>query len=319
MLTHEIAACLDENRCARIQAALDSEGTEKWLVTPITLVSAADRALGIPSGTFDVAIIDAAEIRSLIGPETGYAAVARRLTELSTPLILVATLGQNAKENMRVSDGVLGLARRQLPFETVFVWPNGEHCIAWMEHVQRAVLTRASSRVAMSVLSSADLLDNRLKWFVSDLFRRPEAYRSSDHVMKSLQVDLTIQRVDRLLASGGLVSFEKLRRVARVTRAYEMLGRWGWTVAQVVRRLGYGSDDAVTSDVRKVAGVTPGEWKRLSRASLLVSGQPHAPAFDDVAFLDRAVAYCLRSNRLRAEKSAGNQQKRGTEPSMRSG
>ena len=295
---YSVGVCCAAEWYLKICGSLQAVSHERWDVSQITIPVDGVHGECTPElSAIDALVFDATSLLASGADEDRITAFFGSLRQaLSPPLVMLACLTHDARKNRMLTDGIVALARRLVPFELVLAWPDGE-AIDWREPVERAVLTRLSARVIVELLTAAPALDERIRWLLCDLFRRPEHYRSADHVMRALEVALTIQRVDKLLSQAGLASFEKLRRVARVARSHEMLWKCGWTVAKVVRRLGYGSDDTLSADIKRVAGVTPGDWRRQFRdrpndGSEIRSLRSSEEIHQDVV-VKRAVRYCL--------------------------
>jgi hypothetical protein len=150
---------------------------------------------------------------------------------------------------------------RFLRFEVATVWPDGH-----VDGLRGAVQAAASSRLAMRIVDdvirtrSTAILDPRLVTVMTDLFRKPRNYASADRAI-ALH-NLTVTRINGMLARVGLRSFEHQRRAARTALAYELIGRCGLSVQLAARRLGCGSVDTLSRDVRKVVRATPTEFAK---------------------------------------------------------
>ena len=171
------------------------------------------------------------------------------------PLVFVFSVAQH-----EVLSTVIRLARH-IPFEVATMWPDGR-----MEGLREAVRSAAAGRLAMRVVHEAllarntGILDPRLVTVMTDLFRRPRSYAMVDHAI-ALH-NLTVTRINGMLSRAGLRSFEYQRRAARASLAYELIGRCGFSVSHAAKRVGCGSVDTLTRDVRKVAQLTPTEFAR---------------------------------------------------------
>jgi hypothetical protein len=220
----------------------------------VRCLEAGDFGSACSSDAYDALVVH--PLDPIVGAGQGVSATRtyRTLQALGTPpLVFVFSVAHHG-----VLSTVIRLARH-IPFEVATIWPDGR-----MEGLREAVRNAAAGRLAMRVVHAAllsrntGILDPRLVTVMTDLFRRPRSYAMVDHAI-ALH-NLTVTRINGMLSRAGLRSFEYQRRAARASLAYELIGRCGFSVCHAAKRVGCGSVDTLTRDVRKVAQLTPTEF-----------------------------------------------------------
>jgi len=240
---------LADNECRLVRA----QAEKGW---HIRVLMEGEFSNACSSDSYDALLVHPCD--RIVGAGLGESAsrVYRSLQALGTPpLVFVFAVDQH-----EVLETVVRLARR-IPFEVATVWRDGR-----IEGLRSAVQSAAASRTSMQVVyetlrsRSAGLLDPRLVSVLSDLFRRPRSYARVDRAI-ALH-NLTVTSINAMLSRAGLRSFEYQRRAARAALAFELMGRCGFSVSHTAKRVGCGSVDTLTRDVRKVSGLTPTEFAR---------------------------------------------------------
>jgi AraC-like DNA-binding protein len=133
------------------------------------------------------------------------------------------------------------------------------------------VAARAAQRVRRGALADAPRLlrlSDPLQLAVwEEVLRRVATPITTAHVAAALRVSR--EHLSRAVGVGGAPNLKRLIDLARTACAADLLGNPGYTVAAVVRILGYASPSHLTAATRRVAGVSALELRPLGPGGVL--------------------------------------------------
>jgi AraC-like DNA-binding protein len=127
---------------------------------------------------------------------------------------------------------------------------------------------QAARRAALADAPKLLRLTDRLQlaaW--EEVLRRVDVPTQTAHVAAALRV--TREHLSREFAAGGAPNLKRVIDLVRTACAADLLGNPGYTVAAVVRILGYASPSHLAGAARRVAGATPHELRDVGPRGVL--------------------------------------------------
>jgi AraC-like DNA-binding protein len=166
---------------------------------------------------------------------------------------------------MRPDDGPLLFACHAAGFAGVLV-EGVDNAVAgeWVAARTAQVARRAALADAPKLLRLTDRLQ-LAAW--DEVLKRVGYPTQTGHVAAALRV--TREHLSREFAAGGAPNLKRVIDLARTACAADLLGNPGYSVAAVVKILGYASASHLASAARRVAGATPQELRAVGPRGVL--------------------------------------------------
>jgi hypothetical protein len=219
-----------------------------WTLQETTDVS--DLVLRAHRSHFELAILDSTECSASSGAN-GVPVVFHLYRDLCIPIIVVAP------PSFESMDNVVQIARG-IPVRVILQVSRGS-----LDGAVAAVARALEPRLALRVLHkleehtrSTQLSAESLR-VIQHLFHEPKLYRSVGATR--LCDGVKVRLLNTELSRAGFKSFKDLRRIARISHAYELMMQFGMKLREVTERVGAGSVDSLIREAEAVTGVGPHE------------------------------------------------------------
>ena len=239
---------------------------ERWIVSHVFSIGEAQDACR--SATFDVFVCASVELGS--SRSSALRTFHRLVASPSPPVVLIAT------DDYQSLATVFWMAGKGARFQFALYKKSSGPPEGLSDAVALAVGTSFAARVGTEILKNVAVPSHQTSDFVFDILQNPHLYATGNSVLD--RTGMTPQSLNGHLRYGGLASFSRIRRAARVLHCYQLMCEHGCTAKKAELRMRYGSYDSFARDTKSIAGVPPGQMVSRIRPS-------------DV--LQRVAAYCL--------------------------